>query len=298
MALSVTAFSAEAAMNPTFFSRYYPQAHAKGLVRTPESRHFLETAPRVSFANRSETIPGNYSMRGLAGPVEDQGQCGSCWDFSLTSALRGTWMMGGKDPGRLSFNYLLNCDKVDLGCDGGDFPAAANFIDPLGDPAYGSDGEYTATDGACTPAKAVASAAQYHLLGKDGGVNPTGTTPSFADIAYVVGVLHRPVSIDVAVDMTWEYYGGGVYNGCSDEDARDINHMVTIEGYDCEAAVDANGNCKFDANGNLPAGVGTWLIRNSWGTSWGDGGYITTKATDKDGKACNAVATDALYFDL
>jgi C1A family cysteine protease len=54
----------------------------------------------------------------------------------------------------------------------------------------------------------------------------------------------------------------------------------------------------FDADGNLPAGVGTWIVRNSWSTMWGDRGYITTKATDKKGNRCNSIATDALYFDL
>ena len=298
--LQLGAFSALADdLNPpkTFTSKNYGNQHSKGFVQTQRNRDFLSTSKRKSFSNLDASVPGKYSMRGHAGPVENQGQCGSCWDFSLTSVLRGTWIMNGHDSGRLSFNYLLNCDTQMQGCNGGDFSAADLFISPKGAPKYGSDGSYSATDGKCISKPAVASTLAYHLLGSEGSGNGV-PTPSFKDIAYVVGVLHRPVSIDVAVDNTWEGYGQGVYNGCSDNDVKDINHMVSIEGYDCEKSVDQNGNCAFDANGNLSGGNGLWVIRNSWGTGWGDSGYITTKATNETGVRCNAVANDALYYDV
>jgi cathepsin L len=297
LSVSILAHANEPEIAKTYLFKNYGVKHARGLIRTGRSRDFLLSSPKQSFLSASASIPGKYSMRGKAGAVEDQGQCGSCWDFSLTSVLRGTWIMAGKDPGRLSFNYLLNCDTTMQGCNGGDFVAADLFVNPKGAPAYGSDGEYTAEDGTCTPEKAVASTVDYHLLGSDGTTDGV-PTPSFKDIAYIVGVLHRPVSIDVAADDNWENYAGGIYNGCSDNVVADINHMVSIEGYSCEKSVDSKGNCVFDANGNLPNGQGLWVIRNSWGTSWGDGGYITTKATDSKGERCNAVANDALYYDI
>jgi C1A family cysteine protease len=288
---SLSAFADVA--KPTYVTKQYPVKHAKGFIQSAKNFNFMMSSPRRSFVNTDAALPSTYSLRGKAGPVEDQGQCGSCWDFSLTSVLRGTWIMAGSDPGRLSFNYLLNCASDQQGCDGGDFTAAAWFVSPKGAPAYGSDGgEYTGASGSCVQAAPIASTADYKMLGAG------GTTPAFKDIAYVIGVLHQPVSIDVAADDTWQNYAGGVYNGCSDESANDIDHMVVIEGYDCETSVDQSGNCVFDANGNLPNGVGTWLVRNSWGTSWGDNGYITTKATDSSGQRCNAVATDALYYDI
>lgn len=296
LGVSASVYGAEDPVNVSqprvYTSKKYPHKHALGFVRSARNAEFMANVKRSSFTGTSASIPSKYSMRYKAGPVEDQGQCGSCWDFSLTSVLRGTWIMEGKDPGRLSFNYLLNCSPTMLGCNGGDFTAADNFIAPLGAPAYGSDGGYSAIQSACKHEPAVASTIDYHMLGAN------GTNASFQDIAYVVGVLHRPVSIDVAVDDNWENYSSGVFGACSDENAADINHMVSIEGYDCESSKDSHGNCVFDANGNLPPGVGKWIIRNSWGVDWGDGGYIQMAATDRKGARCNAVATDALYFDV
>jgi C1A family cysteine protease len=286
------------APEPTYVSQSYAQIHAKGLVRTKESKKFLKSAPRKSFSNIEAAIPGQYNLKGHVGPVEDQGQCGSCWDFSLTETLRGTLMAQGNDPGRLSFNYLLNCATMMQGCDGGDFQAADLFVAPKGAPAYGSDGDYIQANGKCEQAPAVASAKSYKLLGSDGGANPGSPTPSFKDIAYVVGVLHQPVSVDVAADDNWEKYSWGIYNSCSSEDPGSINHMVVIEGYDCEDSLDASGNCKFDQNGNLPKGTGIWIVKNSWGSGWGWDGYIHMRATDAFGKPCNAIATDALYYDV
>ncbi len=275
----------------TFSTKTYDQEFATGLLQTPESSAIENSLPRISTTAR-HPVPGAYSMRERAGLVENQGACGSCWDFSLTSVLRGTWMMSGRDPGRLSYNYLLNCNHKMNGCGGGSFSAAAYLTDPRGAPAYGSDGPYIARQTSCLPRRAVASAVKYHMLGK------ANDHPSFRDIAYVLGTLHRPVSVDVAADSTWKSYSGGIYNGCSQENPRRVNHMVAIEGYDCETSVDKAGNCVFDEDGNLPPGVGLWIVRNSWGRNWGNRGYIITRATDRRGQRCNAIASDALYFEL
>jgi len=284
----------------TYSTTDYRVSHATGFVHSQKSHAFLQAAPRVSFV-KTETdapVPAKASLRGKVGPVEDQGQCGSCWDFSLTNTLRGTWIAHGKDPGRLSFNYLLNCDKTQAGCNGGDFSAAAMFVTPKGAPAYGSDGSYVARDGKCQPQTAVASTLSYTLLGDDSGQFPNNPAPSFQDIAYVVGVMHQPVSIDITATDDWQNYSSGVYNNCNTPDPNQINHMVIIEGYDCEKNVDKNGNCVFDKTGNLPPGQGVWLVRNSWGESWGDGGYVKMIATDKKGNKCNSIAHDALFFNV
>jgi C1A family cysteine protease len=294
--LALTFALSASAEEKTYVSKSYAKAFTTGLLRTPSSLQFLSTAPRISFANAKTPVPRNFSMRGKIGSVEDQGSCHSCWSFALTTALRGSLKSAGKDPGRLSFNYLLDCTGQGYSCNGGDFAAADLLIAPLGAPAYGTDGTYDESDGPCVKAPPIASASSYKLLGSDFGANPNQSSPSFKDIAYVVGVLHKPVAVDVAADWNWQGYAGGVFNSCAGESG--INHMVVVEGYDCESSVDSSGNCAFDKEGNLPPGVGTWIIRNSHGVDWGDSGYIKMKATDSSGSRCNGVGVDALFFDL
>jgi C1A family cysteine protease len=266
----------------------------EGLLRTDSTRRFLLQAPRVSFTQVKTPVPGRYSMRGKIGPVEDQGSCHACWAFAMTTALRGTLAAAGHDPGRLSFNYMLNCNSQGFNCSGGDFTAADLLVKPQGPPAYGADGEYTENEGTCQRFPVVASAPSYKLLGTDFNAHPGAPEPTFKDIAYVVGVLHKPVAVDVAADWGWNGYSSGTFTSCS---GSSLNHMVVIEGYSCESSVDSAGNCVFGKDGNLPPGVGVWIVRNSHGLSYGDRGYITIKATASDGSKCNSIATDALFFD-
>jgi C1A family cysteine protease len=268
----------------------HAENHTTGFVQSEAGLAFERAAPRESFSGERTALPGAYSIRGRAGPVEDQGQCGSCWDFALTSALRGTLKMKGADPGRLSFNYLLNCAADSDGCNGGDFSSADYLKDPRGAPRNGADGAYTAKSGRCETKPILARARSYHMLG-----DSRGGSASFQDIAHVIGALHKPVATTVYASSAWNSYKGGIVTSCS---SHAVDHMVVIEGYDCETAVDSSGHCAFDANGNLPPGVGKWIVRNSWGSSWGDHGYITQKATKSNGKACNGLGATALYFDV
>lgn len=293
--LNTTLTFAESELETSYISKSYSEPHATGLVWTPDAEEFFNTAPQKSFIQAVVPIPKKYSMRGKLGAIEDQGNCGSCWDFSLTTALRGSWISKGRDPGRLSYNYLLNCAKEQYDCHGGNFSAAAHLVAPKAVPSYGSDGEYLMTT-RCLKGKPAAATASYVVLGARGNIQDE-RTPSFKDIAYVVGILRQPVVVDLISESSFQNYGSGVYT-CGDYNPRHINHMVVIEGYDCEKSVDANGNCVFDEKGNLPPGVGRWIVRNSWGSNWGDNGYITMKATNSKGLRCNAIGTHALYYKL
>jgi len=246
---------------------------------------------------RVDQIPDTFDLRSELTPIQDQGQCGSCWAFSLTATNRDGHKLAGKDPGDLSQEWLVDNSPEADGCNGGDFDSANNFITP-GQPLANSDPQgrcvYQEGAGQC-PAKPnppVTSITAWHMLGKSGG------SPSVRDIESYMAVSGNPVSITVAAGATdakgqddWMNYASGVYNGCTpalDKSAQ-VDHMINIVGWDNEGA-------KFDKNGNLPPGKGIWILRNSWGTSWGMKGYMLSKMTDAQGLRCNDVAEEASYF--
>jgi C1A family cysteine protease len=131
--------------------------------------------------------------------------------------------------------------------------------------------------------KPAASISAWHMIGDE------TSGPSVRDIETEVASSGKPVSIAIAAAAgEWEKYSGGIYNGCT---AGQLDHMINIVGWDNEGA-------SFDADGNLPAGTGVWILRNSWGDSCGESGYMRTKMTDSKGARCNGVAEQAAYFDF
>lgn len=251
--------------------------HAKGLVAEDMPAQLWK-----HFKVNGVAIPNALDLRRKLTQIEDQGACGSCWAFSLTATHRDGHKLGGKDPGRLSQEWLVD-NAIEAGaCQGGNFNAANNFVSH-GQPLW-SLCPYKNGMGRCSavlpPAARITA---WHMLGdKEKG-------PSVQEIEAYITSSGKPISIAVAAGAgDWEGYHGGIYNACR---RGRIDHMINIVGWDNEGAA-------FDENGNLPPGKGIWILRNSWGKSWGEKGYMRTRMTDPAGERCNAVAEQAAYFDF
>lgn len=282
------------ARQKTFETKKYAHKHAKGMKkRFKKSMH----AMRISSLIPSGKVPRSLDYSSLFSLPEDQGQCGSCWDFSLTKALRSEYMVAGMDPGSLEFNFLLNnCGpgpKMN-GCDGGDFTAAASFEKEAG-PGLNSQDPYTERAGKCAHLPVKATAVNYEMIQGD------SAGPTFSDLAEMISQKHM-VSIDVAAGSgDWENYSGGIYNGCTGT-PDDIDHMIDLVGYDCETSIDAENNCLFNTNGRPVNGDGFLIVENNWNEDWGvkaangHGGYMKTRMYDEQGNHCNAIASDGLVF--
>ena len=174
--------------------------------------------------------------------VRNQGACGSCWDFATLGAFEGSYRIINKTIIDASEQDILDCNPWGYGCNGGWW--AHQYIVDNG-VAKETDYNYTAVKGTCKtdvtrPYKAVA----WGYAGSSAGV------PSVTDLKQAL-CQYGPLAVAVRVTSAFQAYTSGVFNACA---TGAVNHGVTLIGWD-------------DAKG-------AWLIKNSWGTSWGEtGGY-------------------------
>jgi cathepsin F len=200
----------------------------------------------------------DWRSKGVLSPIQDQGQCGSCWAFSATATLESqAAIASGSSPKKLSEQFLVDCDQqcgtyrqeqgCDNGCNGGLQPNAWIFVSKTSGQPSESDYPYQGVGGTCQSSYAgVTKPSSWEFAPQDEG----------QIAAYVAA--NGPVS--VALDASnWSYYTGGIMQSssiCPKGDSWDsLDHGVNIVGYGSEGGVDY------------------WIIRNSWNTDWGENGY-------------------------
>lgn len=206
-------------------------------------------------------------------PVKDQKSCGSCWAFASTATIESYYALATKELAVLAPQTLVSCAPNPKSCGGtggceGSIPELAFNYTATRGIALESDMPYTAHDEACPAAyKAAATLDSYVKL-------PANDAVALESALATVG----PIAVNVAAN--WRNYGGGIFSGGCTEDNCALDHVVVAYGY----------------RKNVGRSTGYWLIRNSWGPSWGEEGYIrltrgydSTTFVDKapaDGVAC------------
>jgi|EP00937_MAST-01D_sp_MAST-1D-sp2_P003448 cathepsin L len=194
-------------------------------------------------------------------PVKNQGGCGSCWAFSTVETLESAVAIATGKLLTLSPQQVVSCapNPKDCGgtggCEGSVQWLGFNYTE--GGIALDSDYPYTAQTGTCksVAGKVVAGNTGYTRL-------PANDYTALMNAVATLG----PMAI--SVDASWSGYESGVYTG---KCGSTIDHAVVLVGYGEEA------------------GTKYYLVRNSWGESWGEGGYIKIKRDDDDSTNC---ATD------
>jgi len=218
------------------------------------------SAPRAaSYCGTTNSTDCNYATLGAVTPVKDQGQCGSCWAFSATEAIESSWWFSGHPLPVLSPQEIVDCDKVDGGCNGGDTPTAYEFVQKEGGLESESDYPYTARDGSCKfdQSKVVAKITGYKWAIPACNTAATHTCDNQDEAGLWTFVQNSgPVSICVDAEP-WQTYRSGIFSSSTClHGYYDLDHCVHLTGFGVES------------------GTKYWLVKNSWGVSWGEKGYI------------------------
>lgn len=250
----------------------------KGFPGGPVSKQYLQA---------QDVFPKAFDLSQIAelAPVKDQGGCGSCVYFAVSATFEDTYRVNGVVLPKLSPQWLMSCAAREWMCNGSYFSKVAAGLVAKGGQAQESDYPYTASSSSC-------KSGTFKLFGEASAQRIIDNSPKS-----IIAALNskRAVAVTIGAGGSWMNYKSGVFNACSNVGT---NHQVEIVGYDCETSVDAEGNCKFDTNGKLPKGVGWWRIKNSWGTGYGEAGYVRMKMTSSSGALCNNVAEEAGVLDI
>jgi len=189
----------------------------------------------------------DWRTKGKVTDVKDQGQCGSCWAFSVTENVESMWMIAkditSSSMSPLAPQEIVDCDNSDSGCNGGDPPTAYQYIQSAGGMETEADYPYTAQDGNCN----FDASKVYATISGWGYATQNNDEDEMANAL----VNNGPLSICVDAE-TWNDYNGGIL--MASDCGTSLDHCVLAVGYD--------------------TGKGFWQVRNSWGSSWGESGYI------------------------
>jgi len=198
-----------------------------------------EIQPKVNLPDEVD-----WREKGAVTPVKDQGQCGSCWAFSATGVIEGTYFVNHGKLLTLSEQQMVDCaHSAGYGCQGG-WPYLAVQYAAQNGLETESDYPYTARDGSCKydSSKALKVTSGYKFI-----------TPKSSELLKTA-LTESPVSVLVQADQTaFQFYKSGVLaTGCG----ANLNHAVLAVGYGKMGLLEA------------------FYVKNSWGTAWGADGYI------------------------
>lgn len=256
-----------------------------GRIAPPADR--VEEIPSLKYliedASYPKTLNRDFSK---LSPIIDQKACGSCVYFAVTRTWADTMILRGMPLVMTAPKYLMDCAARDWGCSGSFFTKVAGGLVSKGGSALEAEYPYRPQQGSCQGSpKLYGKALAMRLIDNSA--------------KSIIAALNDKRAVAVTIGAGGAFMNGGkngqVFSACSNVGT---NHQVSLYDYDCESSVDENGKCVFNAQGNLPPGVGFWYLANSWGLSFGTSGVIKIRMTDSSGRKCNNLTEEAGVIDV
>lgn len=223
--------------------------------------------PFVSFENVSIPSSVDWRQKGAVTNIKNQGQCGGCWSFAAAAGLESLWFLKGNSLESFSEQQLIDCDSTCMGCNGCD-----NLYNALA---------YTEKDG-------IETLADYPFTGNNGKCTYNADKVVFKNNGYtnvqsnsandlMAAIAQQPTLVGIEADQNvFQLYSGGVIQK---DCGASLDHAVTAVGY---------GSYN---------GISSFIVKNSWGTSWGVQGYvyISTDASANNGAGVCGILSVPVY---
>ena len=241
----------------------FKEMYVNGLMSRNEYGSYSCKEYSTEYNSIAYALPSSIDWRskGAVTPVKDQGQCGSCWSFSSSGAMEGAWAISTGKLVSLSEQELVDCatglSYGSHGCNGGQMDGAFKYAISYG---MCAESEYpyvsgnTKTAGTCQKCSSVAK------------FTSCSDVASKNQASLKQAVAQQPVSVAIEADTRYfQSYSSGVLTSSSC--GTTLDHGVLVVGYGTENVIDY------------------WLLKNSWGTTWGEDGYVKIGRSDSTNDA-------------
>ena len=212
-----------------------------------------------TYVTVSNAAPDAYDWRdhGRVSAVKDQGSCGSCWAFSTVANLEGLYYAGKGVMKTLSEQMLVDCGTIDSGCNGCLMEYAFTWLKSNGGIMTDTDYPYKGTKQTCKSDKSKyvdMTITGYKKLGSSSSTWSPVDEDEIKEFLYATG----PLAVALNANPLQTYSSGVLDKTSTQCPVSGMNHAVTMVGYGYDSSV------KLDY----------WLVKNSWGKSWGEQGYF------------------------
>jgi KDEL-tailed cysteine endopeptidase len=223
--------------------------------------------PTKSVSQQPTTV--DWRQQGAVNAVQNQGQCGSCWAFSAVASFEGVAKIAGYQLYKFSEQQLVDCSTAEgnQGCNGGLMDQAFQYVKKVGGLESETSYPYKGVDQKCKFNSASLLPPQ---------VASWVDVPKDNCAALLTAIALNPTSVAIAANAI-QFYVTGVFS--SKFCGTGLNHGVTAVGY----GVDSKTTKPY------------WLVRNSWGASWGENGYILMDRTIQPSTGICGICMQASY---